>query len=100
MSSEKRIKLAGRLLKIQLATSYLLYFLVIGAVTVNMFFLSNWWARMLPPEMYPIPVNVQNTLGIILLLTLMIFQSIFIFSLYLVKKKQGKNYVPPPKQQQ
>ncbi|MBS7247055.1 MAG: hypothetical protein QXW47_08500 [Candidatus Jordarchaeales archaeon] len=99
MSLEKRVKLAGRILKIQLATSYLLYFLVIGAVTVNMFFLSNWWARMLPPEMYPIPVNVQNTLGLILLLTLMIFQSILILSLYLVKKeKQSKDCGLPPKQ--
>lgn len=99
MSPGKRAKLASRFLRAQLATGYLLYFIVIGAVTVNMFFLSNWWARLIPPEMYPVPVHIQNALGVTLLLALLLLQSLFLASLYLVKKeRQGEGGGQPRSQ--
>ncbi|MBS7288573.1 MAG: hypothetical protein KIH01_07480 [Candidatus Freyarchaeota archaeon] len=88
MSSGKRAKLASKFLRAQLATSYLIYFLMVGAVTVNMFFLSNWWAKLIPPEMYPVPAHIQNALGVTLLLALLLLQSLFLASLYLVKKER------------
>ncbi len=83
----KRASLASRLLKLQLAISYILYFVVISAVTVNMLFLSNWWARLIPPEMYPVPVNIQNVVGVGLILTLILLHNAFLVALRQLKKK-------------
>lgn len=90
MSSGKWARLAGKILKTQLAAGYLIYFIVVGAVTVNMFFLSNWWARLVPPEFYPIPLNIQMLVGVALILTLLFLQSLFVVSLYLSKKERQK----------
>ncbi|MEM1658192.1 MAG: hypothetical protein QXX87_00010 [Candidatus Jordarchaeales archaeon] len=88
MALGKWARLAGRILKTQLAVGYLVYFIVIGAVTVNTFFLSNWWARFVPPEFYPVPLKVQVLVGVALILTLLFLQSLFIVSLYLSKKER------------
>ncbi len=91
MKSEKHSKLAEKILKIQLAVGYLIYFIVVGTVTVNMFFMSNWWARLVPPEAYPIPVSVQNAVGVILLIALILLQTAFLASLYLLKKEKERS---------
>jgi len=89
MGKRDRAKLSSRMLKLQLAAGYLTYFVVIGMVTLNMFFMANWWAPLVPPSMFPVPLHIQDAIGIALLSILIALQTAFILSLYLLGKERG-----------
>jgi len=98
-SLEKEKGRAKRLSNLQKAVGYLTYFLILGLVIINTYFiLNNWGVRfnILPT---PVPSHTLVILGLALLFSIIILQTVLVYQLYKLKKEalKDKNQNRKPK---
>ncbi len=87
---EKEIKKAKNLSNLQRILAYAIYFVILGFITINMFFIMSSWEaalNLIPP---PIPYPLLVALGLGLLILIILLQTGFIYRLYRIKKEAMK----------
>ncbi|MGQ9719978.1 MAG: hypothetical protein ACUVXA_01505 [Candidatus Jordarchaeum sp.] len=82
-----QIKTAKRLSSLLRTFSYFTWFVMLGVVTLNMVYMSNYW-NMLSAYTLPIPNSLIFIMGVGMIFTIIGIQSLFIYILYKVKKSK------------
>ncbi|MEM2145875.1 MAG: hypothetical protein QW279_10975 [Candidatus Jordarchaeaceae archaeon] len=88
---EKEKRRARRLSTFQKAVSFLTYFLILGLIIINTYvIMNNWGVRF---SILPTPVSPYTLvmLGLTLLSSLIILQTMLMYQLYKLKKEAQKN---------
>lgn len=86
---KKQVEIARRLSKLLKTFSYIIWFVMLGAVTLNMIYMSNWWTWLSAASL-PVPSNLIFITGVSMIFTLIALQSLFIYVLYRVKITKEK----------
>jgi uncharacterized integral membrane protein len=87
---EKEIKKAKTLSNLQMILAYVIYFVIFALILINMFFIMSSWEAALNLTPPPIPYPLLVSLGIVLLISIIILQTGFIYRLYRIKKRAIK----------
>lgn len=88
---EKEKRRARRLSTFQKAVSFLTYFLILGLIIINTYFVMNNWGIFFSILSTPVPLYTIVMLGLTLLSSLIILQTILMYQLYKLKKEAQKN---------
>ncbi|MBS7249089.1 MAG: hypothetical protein KIH08_00640 [Candidatus Freyarchaeota archaeon] len=87
---ENEVKKAKKLSNLQMILAYVIYFVIFALIIINMLYIMGSWEAALNLSPPPIPYPLLVGLGLVLLVSIIILQTGFIYLLHRIKKQAIK----------